>query len=92
MQFTYFAHKAIRMELTVERADVIFHDCTIAASALGSEHVKVVLFTVRLTVLFMKTIVAKLLTALNAEKVLGVPCFVHCSNAFLWVGKIYGKF
>lgn len=72
------------MELTVECADVILHNGTVAASTLGSEHVEIVLAAIRLTILFVEAVVAELLTALDTEKVLGVPGFVHCSYAFLW--------
>lgn len=80
---TYSAHETIWMELTVESADVIFHNRSIASRTFGSKHIEVIFTAIRLTVLFMKTIISKLLTTLNTEEVFGVPCFVHSCHAFL---------
>lgn len=70
---TYSAHEAVGVELTVERWNVVLHDCTIATSALWSEHVEVVVATIGFSITFMEAIISELLTALSAEEVLGVP-------------------
>ena len=80
---TYSAYEAVRMELAVERWNVILHNGAIAAGALWREHVEVVVAAVRLSVAFMEAIVAELLTALGAEEVLGMPGLVKRCHAFL---------
>lgn len=83
----YPAHKAVRMPLRVQRRNVILHDGAVAAVALGRKHVKVVVATVRLAVALMEAILAKLLAALGAEKVLRVPCLLQRGDAFLYRKK-----
>lgn len=81
---TYSAHETVGVELAVERWNVIFHDRTIAAGTFGRKHVKVVVAAIWLSIAFMETVVAELLSALGTEEVLGVPGFVQSSHAFLF--------
>lgn len=83
MTSTYSAHEAIRMELTVERWDVIFHYSAVTTSALRRKHIEIVVATIRFAVALMEAIVTELLTALGAEEVLGVPGLIQGRNAFL---------
>ncbi|TGZ55130.1 Uncharacterized protein DBV15_10022 [Temnothorax longispinosus] len=80
---TYPAHEAVRMPLTVESRYIILHDSTVAAAALGREHVEIVLAAVGLAVPFMEALLAELLTALGTEEVFGVPSLLQGGHAFL---------
>jgi hypothetical protein len=71
------------MELTVERGNVVLHDSTVAAGAFWREHVEVVVAAVGLAFTFVEAIVTKLLAALGAEKVLGMPGLVEGGDTFL---------
>jgi hypothetical protein len=82
-RYTYSAHEAVGVELTVERWNVVFHDGTIASCAFRRKHVEVVVAAVRFAVTFMEAIIAELLAALGAEEVLGVPGLVQSCHAFL---------
>lgn len=61
------------MPLAVQRGYIVLHDGSIAATALGREHVEVVLAAVGLAVPLVEALFAELLTALGTEEVLGVP-------------------
>lgn len=71
------------MPLRVERRNVILHDRPIAAVALRCKHVEIVVATVRFAVALMEAVLAELLAALGAEKVLRVPRFLQRGDAFL---------
>jgi hypothetical protein len=71
------------MELTVKSRNVILHNGAIATSALGCEHVEVVVAAIWFSIAFVEAIVAELLTALSAEEVLSMPGLVQCCYAFL---------
>lgn len=71
------------MPLAVERGNVILHDGPVAPVALGREHVKVVVATVRLAVTFVEPVLAKLLATLGTEEVLRVPGLLERRDAFL---------
>lgn len=75
-QQTYSAYETIRVELTVERWNIVLHDSSVASSALWRKHIEIVVATVGLSITFMETIVTELLTTLGAEEVLSVPGFV----------------
>lgn len=71
------------MPLGVEGGDVVLHDGSVAATALGSEHVVVVVFAVGLAILLVEALVAEGVAALAAEEVLRVPRLVQRRHAFL---------
>lgn len=80
---TYPTDEAVRMPLTVERRYIILHDSAITATALGREHIEIVLTAVGLAVSLVEALLAKLLTALGAEEMFGVPSLLQGSYAFL---------
>jgi len=71
------------MPLAVECRYVILHNGAITAAALRSEHVKIILATIRLAVSLVEALFAKLLAALSAEEMLGMPGLLQSSHAFL---------
>lgn len=83
MDYTYSADEAIRMPLAVQSRNIIFHNGTVATATLGGEHIEVIIAAIGFAVPFMETIFTELLTALCAEEVFHVPCFLQCGNAFL---------
>lgn len=87
-QKTYPANEAIWMPLGIQSRDVVLHNSTVATVALGSEHLEVVGFAVWFAITFMEAILSKLLTALSAEEVLGVPGLVQSSDAFLKIESL----
>ena len=70
---TYKAHEAVRVPLPAEGGNAVSHDGLLAASALGGEHVEVVLLAVGLAILLHEASAGKVLAALGAEKVVRVP-------------------
>ena len=70
---TYPANEAVRMPLTIKRRYIIFHDSTIATTALGCEHVEIVLAAIGLAIPLVETLLSELLAALSAKEVLGMP-------------------
>ncbi|KYN27216.1 hypothetical protein ALC57_03560, partial [Trachymyrmex cornetzi] len=80
---TYPANEAVRMPLTIKRRYIIFHDSAIATTALGCEHVEVILAAVGLAVSFVEALLAELLAALSAKEVLGVPSLLQGGHTFL---------
>lgn len=77
------AHETIRMPLTVQSRNIILHDGPVAPVALRCKHVEVIITAVRLPVALVESILAELLTALGAEKVLRVPSFLQRRYAFI---------
>lgn len=73
------------MPLTVQGGYVVLHDGSIAAAALGCEHVEVILAAIRLAVPLVEALLAELLAALGAEEVLGMPGLLQGGHAFLEV-------
>lgn len=71
------------MPLAVEGGNVVLHDRPVAPVALWCKHVEVIVATVRLTVALVEPVLAELLTALGAEKVLRMPRFLQRRYAFL---------
>ena len=80
------------MPLAVEGRDVVLHDGAVTTSALGREHVEVVLAAVGLTVALVEALLAELLAALGAEEVLRVPGLVQRRHAFLRAEKRQEKY
>lgn len=79
------------MPLAVQRRNVILHDGPIAPVTLWGEHVEVVVAAVRLAVTLVEPVLAELLTALGAEKVLRVPGFFQRSYAFLFLNRSWER-
>lgn len=71
------------MPLTIQGGDIIFHNGTIASTAFGRKHIKVVIATIGFAITFMKSLFAKLLAALGTEEMFCMPSFLQCSYAFL---------
>lgn len=76
------------MPLAAERRHIVLGDWPLAAAAFRREHVEVVVATERLAVLLVKALLAELLAALCAEKVLRVPCLLQRRHAFIEYGSI----
>lgn len=81
--YTNPADEAVGMPLRAEGGNVVLHDWAVAATALGSKHVKVVVTAVRLAVTLVEALLAKLLAALRTEEVLGVPGLLQSCHTFL---------
>lgn len=77
------ADETIWVPLAVECRYVILHNSAITAAALRSEHVKVILAAIRLAVSLVEALFAKLLAALSAEEMLGMPGLLQSSHAFI---------
>jgi len=71
-----------------ERAHVVLHDRTVAATALGREQVKVVVPTVRLALALVEALLAELLATLSAEEMLRVPRLLQGRHAFIEDGSV----
>jgi hypothetical protein len=67
------ANKTIRVPLIVKSRNIVFHNGAAATTALGSEHIKIVVPTVWLSFALMKTFFSKLLAALSTKEVLRMP-------------------
>lgn len=80
---TYPADETLRMPLSVESGNVSLRDGRGASFAFEGEHGQVVLLAVRLTVLLLESVLAKLAAALGAEKVVRMPRLVQGRHAFL---------
>jgi hypothetical protein len=79
----YPADEAVGVPLGAEGGDVVLHDGSIATTALGCEHVEVVVPAVGPPFLLVKALLPELLPALGAEEVLRVPGLLEGSHAFL---------
>lgn len=75
------------MPLAVQRRDVVLHDGATAAAAFGGKHVEIVVAAVGLALALVEALIAKLLAALGAEKVLSVPRLLQSRHAFLSTKK-----
>lgn len=71
------------MPLLRQSRYVILHNGTEAGSALGCEHIEVVLFAVWLAFAFVESFFAELFAALRAKEVLRVPGLFQSGHAFL---------
>lgn len=71
------------MPLGVQGRNIIFHNGTVAAIALGREHIEIVIATIWFAIALMEALLAELLTALGAEEMLRVPGFIQSGDAFL---------
>lgn len=81
--YTNPADEAVGMPLGAEGGHVVLHDGAVAAAALWSKHVEVVVAAVRLAVALVEALLAELLAALSAEEVLGVPGLLQSCHTFL---------
>ena len=72
------------MPLTVESRDVALGDGRGTSFTFQSEHGQIVLLAVRLAVLLLESILAKLAAALGAEKVIRMPRLIQSRHAFLF--------
>jgi hypothetical protein len=76
------------MPLGGQGRHVVFHYGLGAPSALGREHVEVIVSTVRAAFALVESFLAELFAALGTEKVFGVPGLLQGCHAFL---KTSGK-
>jgi hypothetical protein len=76
------------MPLGGQGRHVVFHYGLGAPSALGREHVEVIVSTVRAAFALVESFLAELFAALGTEKVFGVPSLLQGCHAFL---KTSGK-
>lgn len=83
MDYTYSADEAIRMPLTVQSRNIIFHNGTVATATLGGKHIEVIITAIGFAISLVEAFLPELLTALCAEEVFHVPCFLQGGNAFL---------
>lgn len=80
---TYPAHETIRMPLTIQGRDIVFHYGTIASTAFGGKHIEVIVATIGLAITLVESLLAELLTALGTEEMLCMPSFLEGCHAFL---------
>lgn len=71
------------MPLGVQGRDVVLHDGTVAAIALGSEHIEIIVAAVGFAITFMEAIFTELLATLGTEEMFRVPGLIQGSYAFL---------
>lgn len=83
LHVTVPADEALRVPLSTQSRNVAFSNSHSAAFALEGKHGQVILFTIWFTVLFLKSVLAELTTALRAEKMIRMPRLVQCSDAFI---------
>jgi hypothetical protein len=81
---TYPTDETIGMPLTVESRDVALGDGRGTSFTFQSEHGQIVLLAVRLAVLLLESILAKLAAALGAEKMIRMPRLIQSRHAFLF--------
>lgn len=80
--------KALWMPLSIQCRNVILHDGPIAATTLGSKHLKIVSLAVGFSIFFMETFFPKLVTTLSTEKVFWMPGLVQGRHTFIKDGTI----
>lgn len=85
---TYPADKAIGMPLRVQCRDIVLHDGTIAAIALGCKHLKVIGAAIGFAITLMETILTKLLATLGTEEMLRMPGLIQCGHTLIQYGTI----
>ena len=79
------------MPVTTESGDVVIDDRLEAAGTFGGEQLEEVLAAVGTAGLFMVTIVAKVLSTMSAEEMLGMPGLVEGGDASLYTnGRLVG--
>lgn len=86
--FTYPADKAIGMPLRVQCRDIVLHDGTIAAIALGCKHLEVIGAAIGFAITLMETILTELLATLGTEEMLRMPGLIQCGHTFIQYGTI----
>jgi len=79
----YPADETAGMPLGGQGRHVVLHYGLAAPSALGREHVEVIVSTVRPAFALVESFLAELFAALSAEKVFGVPSLLQGCHAFL---------
>lgn len=84
---TYPTNKALGMPLSIQCWDVVFHNGAITSRTFWSKHIEVIVTAICLSIAFMESFFAKLLTTLGTEKVFGVPSFIQSSHTFLKIKK-----
>jgi len=82
----YPADEAAGMPLSGQGRHVVLHYGPSASTALGSEHVEVIVFAVRATFALVESFLAELFSALGAEKVFRVPGLLQGRHTFLKTG------
>lgn len=82
-KISYPTSKATRVPLAVHSRNIVFRDRSIASSTLKGKHLQEVISAIRFAIFFMKSILTKLFSALSAEEMLWMPCFLQGSDAFL---------
>lgn len=76
------------MPLGGQGRHVALHYGLAAPSALGREHVEVIVSTVRSAFALVESFLAELFAALSAEKVFGVPGLLQGCHAFVEYGSV----
>lgn len=71
------------MPLSGQGRHVVLHYGPVASSALGREHVEVIVSTIRPALSLVEPLLAELFAALGAEKVFRVPRLLQGRHAFL---------
>lgn len=83
----YPADETAGMPLSWQGRYVVLHYWPVAPSALGREHVEVIVFAVRATFALVESFLAELFAALGAEKVFRVPGLLQGRHTFLKTGN-----
>jgi len=82
------AHEAGGMPLSGQGRHVVLHNGPVASSALGREHVEVIVPTIRTALPLVESLLAELFAALGAEKVFRVPRLLQRRHAFVQYGPV----
>ena len=81
---THHAVKAFWVPCVVQGSDKALHGGSLAAIALGSKLLIVVLPAVCLPVLFVEPLITKMLATQRTEEMLRMPCLAQCIHTMLW--------
>jgi len=83
---SYPADEAAGMPLSGQGRHIVLHNGPGASSALGREHVEVIVFAIWATFALVESFLAELFSALGAEKVFRVPGLLQGRHTFLKTG------
>ena len=81
-------NKTAGVPLRIEGRYEVLCDGIAASATFGGVLLKITIFTEGLLVFFMKSILSKLLSAVGAEEVFGMPGLVEGRNAFVQDGSL----
>lgn len=87
-RLTIPTNKTLRVPLSIQCRNVIFHDGSIATATLGSKHFEIVGLAIGFAILFVETFFAELVATLSTKEVFWVPGLVQGRHTFIEDGTV----